>query len=207
MKNFGKLTASLVCAVLSVALAGCVTTEELYKKRVSTAADVQLYNAFYPNGMPTITGYETEVYDDYLRITRRFGTVEFLGEAETRYLQEVAKADPVLDTYLHTATKRGSTVAVYKGLLNPKLFATSGTPDYWPHYRKMTKEDQAYIEFDKNGRMRSALIRRAAFSHGSLGIGIYREQLVLVGQSIRSVENRVSNHDLDTALLRTIGER
>lgn len=197
---------AIVCA-LAASITGCVTTEDLYKQRVASAVDSQLYSAFYPNGLPAGAGYDVQVYDGYLRITRRFATVDFIGEAETKYLQEMNNQDPVLETYLDTAIRRGSQVKVYKGLVNPKLFATSGALDFWPDYRKMSKEDPAYIEFDKNGSMRSALIRRAAFSSGSLGIGVYREQLVLVGQSIRSIENRVSNRDLDDSFLKTIQTR
>jgi hypothetical protein len=203
-----KLTRGLLALALAASAAGgCVTMEQQYQNRAERSTDRQLYSAFYPSPLPAKSGYETQVYDGNIRITQRMATVDFIGEAERKYLAEIEKADPVLDTYLSVAAKRGGKVKIYKGLLNQKFFATAGVLDFWPEYRKMSKEDQAYLEFDGNGRLRSGLIRRAAFSNGSLGIGVYREHFILVGGTVRSAENRVSNRDLEDAYLRDVSSK
>lgn len=185
-----------------VMMAGCVTMEQQYKNRVERATDRQLYTAFYPSPFPEGSGLDTQVYDENIRITQRITTVDFAGEAERKYLAELEKADPVLETYLSVAAKRGGKVKVYKGILNQKLFAASGVTDFWPENKKMSKEDRAYLEFDTNGRLRTGLIRRAVFTNGSLGIGVYREHFILVSGTTRSIENRISNRDLDDTYLR-----
>lgn len=196
-------------AALAVALfmsVGCVTLQEQYKNRVENSADRPIYSAFYPSPFGEKSAYDVSVYDETIRVTRRFATVDMIGEAERRYLAVTGSGekDPVLEIYLGVAAKRGSVVKAYKGILNQRLFAMPGVTDFWPEYRKMSKEDTAYLEFDGAGRLHSALIRRAAFSNGSLGIGVYSENFVLTGSLIRSIENRISNQEMEDAFLRVV---
>ena len=196
----------LAAAVVAVAVmsAGCVTLQEQYAGRVEKASDRTLYTAFYPSPFGEKSGYDVAVYDDMVRITKRFATVDLMGEAEQRYLAETSGSDPVLQSYLDVVGKRGGTVNAYKGILNQQLFSIPGVTDFWGQARKMSKEDAAYLEFDSAGKLRSALIRRGAFTNGSLGIGVHAESLVLSGGLVRSIENRISNRDLDNAFLRKV---
>lgn len=195
--------ATLAAAVLMST--GCVTLQEQYESRVEKAADRPMYAAFYPSPFREKPPYDVSVYDEMIRVTRRFATVDLIGEAERRYLAVTGgEKDPVLEVYLGVAGKRGSVVKAYKGILNQRLFSIPGVTDFWPEYRKMSKEDSAYLEFDHAGKLRSALIRRAAFSNGSLGIGVHSESFVLTGSIIRSIENRISNREMDEALLRIV---
>ena len=200
-----KIWAAATLAAAVFMSTGCVTLQEQYESRVEKAADRPMYVAFYPSPFREKPPYDVSVYDETIRVTRRFATVDLLGEAESRYLAVTAsEKDPVLEVYLGVAGKRGSVVKAYKGILNQRLFAIPGVTDFWPEYRKMSKEDTAYLEFDHAGKLRSALIRRAAFSNGSLGIGVYSENLVITGSVIRSIENRISNRELNDAFLRVI---
>lgn len=199
-----KFKLALVLLAALFAGAGCVTLQEQYKSRVEKASDRQMYSAFYPSPFGEKSEYDISVYDETIRVTRRFATVEMVGEAERRYQAIASDKDPVLDVYLGVAGKRGSIVKAYKGILNQRLFAMQGVIDFWPEYRKMSKEDNAYLEFDKNGKLKSALIRRAAFSSGSLGVGVHSENFVLTGGVIRSIENRISNREFEDAFLREV---
>lgn len=183
---------------------GCVTLQEQYASRVEKANDRTLYAAFYPSPFGEKSGFDVAVYDDMVRVTKRFATVDLMGEAEQRYLAETSGGDPVLQVYLDVAAKRGGSVNAYKGILNQQLFSIPGVTDFWGQARKMSKEDNAYLEFDAAGKLRSALIRRAAFTSGSLGLGVHAESLILSGAHVRSIENRISNRDLENAFLRKV---
>lgn len=194
-------------AVLVAALfmgSGCVNIQERQQSRVEKAADREMYSAFYPSPFGEKSGYDVFLYDENISITRRFATVDFMGEAEQRYLAMTSEKDPVLDTYLGVAKKRGSVVKAYKGILNQRLFGMPGVVQFRPEYQKMSKEDNAYLEFDRSGKLLSAFVRRAAFSSGSLGIGVYSEHAILSGSIIRSVENRISNREMEDAFLREV---
>ena len=196
-----------VMAVLLAALfvsSGCVSIQERQQSRVEQAADRLMYSAFYPSPFGEKSGYDVFLYDETISVSRRFATVDSLGEAEQRYLAETSAKDPVLDTYMSVAKKRGSIVKAYKGILNQRLFGMPGVAQFRSEYRKMSKEDNAYLEFDQSGKLLSAFVRRAAFSNGSLGIGVFSEHAILTGSIIRSIENRVSNREMEDAFLREV---
>lgn len=200
-KKFAAMAVLLAALFVS---SGCVSIQERQQSQAERAADRLMYSAFYPSPFGEKSGYDVTLYDETILVTRRFATVDFMGEAEQRYLAVTSEKDPVLDTYLSVAKKRGSIVKAYKGILNQRLFAMPGVVQFRAEYRKMAKEDNAYLEFDRNGKLLSAYVRRAAFSNGSLGIGVYSEHAVLTGSIIRSIENRVSNREMEDAFLREV---
>lgn len=200
-KKFGVMAALLVALFVT---SGCVSVQERQQSRVEKAADRLMYSAFYPSPFDEKSGYDVTLHDETILVTRRFATVDFIGEAEQRYLAVTSEKDPILETYLSVAKKRGSVVKAYKGILNQRLFAMPGVVQFRPEYRKMSKEDNAYVEFDRSGKLLSVFVRRAAFSNGSLGIGVYSEHAVLTGSIIRSIENRVSNREMEDAFLREV---
>lgn len=205
MNKINKMWAAAALVAALFMSTGCVTLQEQYKNRVEKAVDRPIYSAFYPSPFGEKSAYDVSVYDETIRVTRRFATVDMIGEAERRYLAVTGgEKDPVLDIFLGVAAKRGGVVKAYRGILSQRLFAMPGVTDFWPEYRKMSKEDTAYLEFDGAGRLHSALIRRAAFSNGSLGIGVYSENFVLTGSVIRSIENRISNREMEDAFLRVV---
>ncbi len=194
--------ALLVVGVVMLGPFGIASAESTANTQTAGATTAPFLSAFAQTYFGKDTGLQSQLFDDYVRIYSRLGTVDMRGEAEQKYLTKAAGDDPVLTQYLAAVKSRSGTVKTYKGLLNPKLFKFAGITEAWPGSSKMTGEDNPYLEFDQNGRLQSILMRRAVFTSGSLGIGVYREHIILDGALARSIENRVSNKDLEAAFLR-----
>lgn len=85
------------------------------------------------------------------------------------------------------------------------MFKLPGVTDFWkPRDLRLNTEDSAYLEFDTTGRMKSALIRRGILEKSGLGIFVQRENVILSGSFLRSIENRISNREMDDAFLRDV---
>jgi len=113
--------------------------------------------------------------------------------------------DEISKVFLQTARERNNTVRTYKNKLNSKI-AKRYFSSYDRQYKKLYSDlDIAFIEYDKNNRIKTVLVRGHAFED-TLGTSHDRYSMLIFGREAKRIESTISNYDFANNLLSTISE-
>jgi len=125
------------------------------------------------------------------------------SEAIREYENNYDNLDQIAKYYIELAKKRGSTVKMYKTFVSSKI--ASLLPIYGSDYRDNYSKfdlDNAFIEFDKNGMIKSILFRAHYFPR-SIGTLHYRDTWIVFGKYAKMVQNSISNSFLQDGYITT----
>ncbi|WP_456470808.1 hypothetical protein [Caminibacter sp.] len=126
-----------------------------------------------------------------------------ITSAINEYLNRYSNNDYISKLYIKLANERGNTVKMYKTFVTQKiakLLPIYGT-DYQGVYAKLNL-DNCYIEYDKNGLMKSILIRTHFFPK-NFGTMHYRDNWIIFGRLINIVQNNLPNSVLEEGYITT----
>ena len=125
-------------------------------------------------------------------------------EAISRYNSSYDSSnDKIAQTYIEMAKNRGSTIKMYKQGMNLKI--ASIMPMNWdinnePSYGNL---DNALVEYDKNNRIKSTLIRVHTVSK-YIGWIQYRFSMIMYGNLANKLESKIGNNTFDNMYITTM---
>jgi len=125
-------------------------------------------------------------------------------EAVSNYsLSYDASTDKIAQTYSALAKKRGHTVKIYKQNMNlkiAKIMPMTLEINNEPSYMNL---DKALVEYEKNNRIKSALIRVHTISN-YVGWIQYRYTIIIYGSLARIIESKIGNDTFSNLYITTM---
>jgi len=126
------------------------------------------------------------------------------GEAISNYrLSYDASTDKIAQTYSAIAKKRGHIVKIYKQNMNlkiAKIVPMTLEINSEPSYMNL---DNALVEYDKNNRIKSALIRVHTISN-YVGWIQYRYSMIVYGNLARIIESKIGKDTFNNLYITTM---
>ncbi len=114
-----------------------------------------------------------------------------------------ASNDQISTVFIDTAKQKGNIVKMYKKSVNLALVRVTPMPWDITNYPSKGDIDVAFIEYDKNNRIVSVLIRAHAFPK-TLGVLDYRYSIIAFGNLARGIESTVNNNVFTEGYITTI---
>lgn len=129
------------------------------------------------------------------------------NEAVSVYLSKYdSSSDQISDTYIKMAKERGNTVKLYKNSVNLAIAGIMPMPFEVKNRISRTDIDNAFVEYDKNNRAVSALIRVHTMAK-SLGYTHYRHSILVFDNLARTMEAKIQNNVFDNGYITTINSK
>jgi len=201
----------LIVAIMGLSLMNGCGEPQTPEQLVAKSSDKAMMRAFSKPGIlgksEYLQGYSPS---DLIRIRTSIGNSHYgIGSARESYSSKYdSSRDKIAREYIKVAKARGNTVKLYKNFINnqiaPKIvhpFLENGNSSVIPKYDL----DPALIEFDKNGRIISILVRRHYFTpigHGF--VAQQRDSIIVLGNTARKMEMSISNNTLNNGYIATL---
>lgn len=114
-----------------------------------------------------------------------------------------SSTDHVAKRYIKVAKKRGHKVKMYNANVNRVIARMTPKPFY---YRGVWRSnlDNAFIEFNKQGRIVSVLVRKHLYNTMGFITSDYRSSQILFGRWARILESRLNNSLLNNGYIATM---
>lgn len=199
--------------VLAIALPALTASKwfpsraEMNDEAAAKATDQVMVKAFWPNPFgrerTSSQEWETRIYEDLIQEQH---TNYLYAQSMPAFYEKMASADSSKDEiaqkYIETAKARGNVVKLYKSPINTAITKLFGDPDDTPKViATVTSSDPALIEYTPEGRMVSALVRVAKAASNMATIQRHYFSRIYLDPAIRTIENRLSNRELEDQLL------
>lgn len=205
MNKVIKLT---IAVVISILMLGCASnTPEM---RAEQSQDKMMSNAFSSN-LPRheeINRFISEPDEIAINhyIDREVGTGKSVNESIRKYRAYTdSSKDELSKRYIKVAKSRGNTVKMYNARVNEFLGKiTPLTAKLLYDGPRKYDEDNAFIEFDKNGRIVSMMIRKHIYPRIGNFVSNYRVTHILFGKWASIAETRLSNSFLSDGYIATM---
>lgn len=200
MKNVLVLVVFLVSIVIE--LSGCREPADplTAQERLNNSADAFITKAV----MDSITEERYKIdYRSNIILIKQYISEE-LGSISSS-LKEVilsygslydASTDKIARTYIAMAKERGHLVKTYKPSMNLKIIKVVPITLDINNKSSYTNLDKALVEYDKNNRIKSVLIRVHTISK-YVGWMHYRYSIVMYGDLARIIESKIENNSLN----------
>ncbi len=201
----------LIVAIMGLSLMNGCGEPQTPEQLVAQSSDKAMMRAFSKPGILGKSEYlQSYSPSDLIRMRTSIGNSHYgMGNARGSYASKYdSSRDKIAQEYIKVAKSRGNTVKLYKNSINnqiaPKIvhpFLENGNSAVMPRYDL----DPALIEFDKNGRIVSILVRRHYFT--SIGNGFVaqdRDTIVILGNTARKMEMSIGNNALDNGYIATL---
>jgi hypothetical protein len=203
-----KIVTSLGFLLSFLLLVGCAEPMKP-EQQIAQSKDKQMMKAFLK---PGILSEKEELYkyrspDKILFRNELQTVVSGTSRATSSYLSNYdSSRDKIASIYIKTAKARGHIVKMYKNFVNAKIAKLVRPGVYSDISIKKFDLDPCFIEFDKNGRVVSALVRRHYFvSINNRGLYSHdRDSIILFGKYARLIERLISNDDLANGYITTL---
>lgn len=114
-----------------------------------------------------------------------------------------ASDDEISAVFIESAKQRGNMVKMYKKSVNLALVKVTPMPWDITNYPSKGDIDVAFVEYDKNNRISSVLLRAHAFPK-TLGVLDYRYSIIAFGNIAREIESTVNNNVFTEGYITTI---
>jgi len=139
-------------------------------------------------------------------IDKEIGTGLSVDEQINKYLSYTdSSRDQIAKRYIQVAKKRGNTVKMYNSRVNEFLSRkTPMTAKLTYRGAKRYNVDNAFIEFDKSGRIVSMLLRKHVYPYVGQMVSNYRVSHILFGKWGRFVEMKLGNNLLQDGYIATM---
>lgn len=212
MKKLQLLTMSIL---ILGALSGCLQAPTP-TKLIEQSSDKQMMSAFAKEGVLSKNEWLEKFFIDadniyiknFISGTKGHGDVGVKNAIDEYANLFDSSKDEIATLYIATAKSRGNTVKMYKTFVNADIGKMT------PHLYEIRQSpiwrfnlDPAFIEFDKNGRIVSTLIRKHGFKPNSLvedGYLQYRSSQIVLGKEARYIEERLGNDVLANGYILTL---
>jgi len=200
------ITKVLLTGLAALALTACGkprTPEQM----IASSADKQMMSTFIKNDSKLKKEYLSKNrYNINLRNnieTVPFSLGRHIGSYSSKY---DASRDTIARLYIKTAKARGNKVKLYKTSVNNAIARLAPQGSYADISLKRYDLDPALLEFDKQGRIKSALVRRHYFPylHNKSARAHDRDSIVLIGETIKQIEMRIGNNILANGYITTL---
>jgi len=201
----------LIVAVIGLGLINGCGEPQTPEQLIAKSSDKAMMKAF---SKPGVAGKSEHFIDyspsDLIRMRTSIGNSHYgMGSARGSYSSKYdASRDKIAQEYIKVAKARGNTVKLYKTFINNQIarkivhpFLENGNSAVIPKYDL----DPALIEFDKNGRIVSMLVRRHYFTpigHGF--VAQQRDSIIILGNTARKMEMSISNNTLNNGYIATL---
>lgn len=205
----------LVGVFVASLFSGCVMPDP--QQLLAQSTDKQMAQAFL--GSDRVSKYEEIdsysstpdiiVLENY--ISEEKGHIDVnIADAVNEYSSSFdSSTDPVAQRYMKVAKSRGSIVKMYKTSVNAAIAKVVPNSNYMNNspYRRYDL-DPAFIEYDKDGKIKSFLIRKHVFRSVRMFGGIrwmhYRYSQIVYGNRTRVIEINIGNDVLENGYIRTL---
>lgn len=205
----------LVGIFIASLFSGCVMPDP--EQLLAQSTDRQMAQAFL--GSTKVSKYERinsfastpdmVVMENYISDEKGHIDID-IADAVNEYSSSFdSSTDLIAQRYIKVAKSRGSMVKMYKTSVNTaisRVIPNSNKMNNSP-YRRYDL-DPAFIEFDKDGKIKSILIRKHVFSSVRMFGGIrwlhHRDSQIIYGNKIRTIEINIGNDVLENGYIRTL---
>jgi hypothetical protein len=202
----------LIASVMALSLMNGCAEPKTPAQLVAQSSDKEMMKAFSKLEVLEDSEFLSEYSPaDIIRIRMpSVGNVHpSMATALSRYSSKYnSSTDKKARAYVKVAKARGNTVKLYKNFINNKIaskivhpFMERGSKHKTPIYNL----DPALIEFDKNGRIISILVRRhyiTPFTHGVVSQD--RDTIVILGNTASKMEMSIDNNTLNNGYITTL---
>lgn len=152
-------------------------------------------------------GFYSDYFSEYIEISHNLDGDAYFGYSVDQVIFHYEKQydsnnDLVVQTYIKNAKNNANTIKVYKSLLAKDLVRIMPLPRITSKNSYKYDLDNIFIEFDKNNRIVSALMKVHVIFHGSQGKTHSLYSMIYFGSLARKIENNISNKALENAYLR-----
>ena len=204
MKKWFKL---FIASVAIIGLVNGCVEPKTPEQMIASSADKKMMSAFVKN-KSKLKGEYLSGNSYNINLRNNIETVPFslnrhIGSYASKY---DASRDTIARLYIKTAKSRGNKVKLYKTSVNSAMARLAPQGSYASISLKRYDLDPALIEFDKNGRIKSALVRRHYFPylHNKSARAHDRDSIILIGETIRQIEMVVGNATLANGYITTL---
>ena len=200
-----------LASVLAIGLTGCLEIKKLTPQEiVAGSKDKQIAQAVIDNlkDKKYSINYNINRIIISQNISTETGSMSHSpDEAVSTYLSKYdSSTDQIANTYITMAKERGNTVKLYKNSVNLAIAEIMPMP--WEVKNRISKAniDNTLVEYDKNNRSVSALIRVHTMSK-SLGYIHDRFSMIVFDNLARTMETTIQNSVFDNGYITTLGTK
>ena len=205
---FRNLIKSMYFLSIVLFLAGCALPQPKTPEQIVQAS---LYPEATKNVMEKLKDkkYSVDYIENRIVIQQyisgeKGGTDQSIDVAISAYnLRYDASNDEISAVFIESAKQRGNIVKMYKKSVNLALVKVMPMPWDITNYPSRGDIDVAFVEYDKNNRIASVLVRAHAFPK-SLGVLDYRYSIIAFGDIARQIESTVKNNVFTEGYITTI---
>lgn len=205
---FRNLIKSMYFLLVILFLAGCALPQPKTPEQIVQAS---LYAGATKNVMEKLKDkkYSVDYIENRIVIQQyisgeKGGTDQSIDVAISAYNSRYdASNDEISAVFIESAKQRGSIVKMYKKSVNLALVKVIPMPWDITNYPSRGDIDVAFVEYDKNNRIASVLVRAHAFPK-SLGVLDYRYSIIAFGNIARQIESTVKNNVFTEGYITTI---
>lgn len=200
-----KIIKFILVFILAMSLSGCL--EPRTPEQIISLSPYPSLTKEIINNVTRQNGFYNNYFSNYIEISHTLrGDASFgftVDEVIFHHLKEYdLSSDLVFQAYVKNAKNNKNIIKTYKFLLAKDLAKIMPLPRITNKNSYKFDLDNVFIEFDKNNKIISALMKVHVIFHGSQGKTHYLYSMIYFGMLATKIENNISNRALENAYLR-----